>query len=227
MRHQVEILPSLLAADFMKLGEEIEAVEAGGARMLHYDVMDGRFVPNISMGVPVLEAIRKSTELWLDVHLMVVEPEKHIEAFRGAGADSISVHQEACPHLHRTLTEIQQLGARAGVVINPGTPVAVLDEVLEVANFVLVMSVNPGYGGQKFLPAVLQKVRQLDQARRKRGLGFSIEMDGGVDLSNVAEIANAGCDWFVAGSSVFRSGDPALAARELHARATAGRQILA
>jgi ribulose-phosphate 3-epimerase len=158
---------------------------------------------------------------------MVVEPEKHLEAFRAAGADSISVHQEACPHLHRTLTQIQQLGARAGVVINPGTPVAVLDEVLEVANFVLVMSVNPGYGGQKFLPAVLHKVRQLDQARRQRGLGFSIEMDGGVDLSNVAEIANAGCDWFVAGSSVFRSGDPALAVQELHARATAGRQILA
>lgn len=227
MRHHVEILPSLLAADFMKLGEEIATVEAAGVRMLHYDVMDGRFVPNISMGLPVLEAIRKATGLWLDVHLMIVEPEKYVDAFRAAGADSISVHYEASPHLHRTLTHIQSLGARAGVVINPGTPVSVLDEVLELANFVLVMSVNPGHGGQKFLPSALHKVRQLDQARRQRNLSFSIEMDGGVDLSNVAEIADAGCDWFVAGSSVFRSEDPAAAVRELHARATAGRQILA
>jgi ribulose-phosphate 3-epimerase len=226
MKHHIEILPSLLAADFARLGEEIALVEQAGARMLHYDVMDGRFVPNISMGIPVLESIRKVTGLWLDVHLMIVEPERHLAAFRQAGADSISVHYEACPHLHRTLGQIHELGARAGVVINPATPVPVLDEVLDLADFVLVMSVNPGYGGQKFLPSALHKVRQLNQTRRQRGLRFSIEMDGGVGLDNVAEIADAGCDWFVAGSSVFGSEDPAAAVRELHARACAGRQIL-
>lgn len=226
MRHHIEILPSLLAADFARLGEQIARVEQGGARMLHYDVMDGRFVPNISMGIPVLESIRKVTGLWLDVHLMIVEPERHLAAFRQAGADSISVHYEACPHLHRTLGQIHELGARAGVVINPATPVHVLDEVLDLADFVLVMSVNPGYGGQKFLPSALHKVRQLDQTRRQRGLAFSIEMDGGVGLGNVAEIADAGCDWFVAGSSVFGSEDPAAAVRELHSRASAGRQML-
>ncbi len=226
MKHHVEILPSLLAADFTRLGEQIATVEAAGARMLHFDVMDGRFVPNISMGLPVLQSIRKVTGLWLDVHLMIVEPEKFIDAFRAAGADSISVHYEACPHLHRTLGQIHQSGARAGVVINPATPVVVLEEVLDLADFVLVMSVNPGYGGQKFLPSALHKVRQLNQIRHQRNLPFSIEMDGGVDLSNVAEIADAGCDWFVAGSSVFGSEDPATAVRELHARATAGRQML-
>ncbi len=226
MKHHIEILPSLLAADFARLGEQIALVEQAGARMLHYDVMDGRFVPNISMGIPVLESIRKVTGLWLDVHLMIVEPERHLAAFRQAGADSISVHYEACPHLHRTLGQIHELGARAGVVINPATPVHVLDEVLDLADFVLVMSVNPGYGGQKFLPSALHKVRQLDQTRRQRGLGFSIEMDGGVGLGNVGDMADAGCDWFVAGSSVFGSEDPAAAVRELHARACAGRQML-
>jgi ribulose-phosphate 3-epimerase len=226
MKHHIEILPSLLAANFARLGEEIALVEQAGARMLHYDVMDGRFVPNISMGIPVLESIRKVTGLWLDVHLMIVEPERHLAAFRQAGADSISVHYEACPHLHRTLGQIHELGARAGVVINPATPVHVLDEVLDLADFVLVMSVNPGYGGQKFIPSALHKVRQLDQTRRQRGLSFSIEMDGGVGLGNVGDMADAGCDWFVAGSSVFGSEDPAAAVRELHARACAGRQML-
>jgi ribulose-phosphate 3-epimerase len=227
MNHDLQILPSLLASDFTRLGEEIAAVESGGARMLHFDVMDGRFVPNISMGIPVLESIRKVTRCWMDVHLMIVEPERYVEAFRAAGADSISVHQEASPHLHRTLSLIQSTGAKAGVVLNPATPVHTLEEVLGLADFVLVMSVNPGYGGQKFIPYTLDKIRQLDQIRRTRNLHYAIEIDGGVDLSNAAEIAGAGCDWLVAGSSVFRSESPATAVRELHTRAASGRQLLA
>ena len=227
MSHDLQILPSLLAADFAHLADEIQRVEAAGTKMLHYDVMDGRFVPNISMGIPVLESIRKVTQCWLDVHLMIVEPERYVEAFRAAGADSISVHQEASPHLHRTLSLIQSTGAKAGVVLNPATPVHTLDDVLGLADFVLIMSVNPGYGGQKFIPASLQKIRQLDQLRRQRNLNYAIEIDGGVDATNVTEIAEAGCDWFVAGSSVFRSENPATAVRDLHTRATSGRQLLA
>lgn len=227
MSHEIQILPSLLAADFTRLGEQIAAVEAGQASMLHYDVMDGRFVPNISMGIPVLESIRKVTQGWLDVHLMIVEPERYVQAFRDAGADSISVHQEASPHLHRTLGLIQSLGAKAGVVLNPATPVSTLEDVLPLADFVLVMSVNPGYGGQKFIPGALEKIRQLDRLRTQRNLNYVIEIDGGVDLSNAREIVEAGCDWLVAGSSVFRSESPATAVRNLHSRANSGRQLLA
>ncbi len=227
MSHEIQILPSLLAADFTRLGEDIAKVEDGGAKMIHFDVMDGRFVPSISMGLPVLEAVRKITTCLIDVHLMIVEPERYVEAFRAAGADSISVHQEASPHLHRTLSLIQSTGAKAGVVLNPATPIHMLDDVLALADFVLVMSVNPGYGGQKFIPAALHKVRQLDQIRRQRNLRYVIEIDGGVDLSNAAEISEAGCDWFVAGTSVFRSESPATAVRDLHARALSGRQLLA
>ncbi len=227
MSHEIQILPSLLAADFTKLGEEIAKVEAGGAGMLHFDVMDGRFVPSISMGLPVLEAVRKISSCLIDVHLMIVEPERYVEAFRAAGADSISVHQEASPHLHRTLSLIQSTGAKAGVALNPATPVHTLDDVLALADFVLVMSVNPGYGGQKFIPSALHKVRQLDQIRRQRNLRYVIEIDGGVDHSNAAEISEAGCDWFVAGTSVFRSESPATAVQELHALAVSARQLLA
>lgn len=227
MSHEIQILPSLLAADFTRLGEEIAKAEAGGASILHFDVMDGRFVPSISMGLPVLEAIRKVTNCLIDVHLMIVEPERYVEAFRAAGADSISVHQEASPHLHRTLSLIQSSGAKAGVVLNPATPVHTLDDVLGLADFVLVMSVNPGYGGQKFIPGALHKVRQLDQIRRERNLRYAIEIDGGVDDSNITEISEAGCDWFVAGTSVFRSESPATAVRKLHALAVSGRQLLA
>lgn len=227
MSHEIQILPSLLAADFTRLGEEIAKAEAGGASILHFDVMDGRFVPSISMGLPVLEAVRKITNCRIDVHLMIVEPERYVEAFRAAGADSISVHQEASPHLHRTLSLIQSSGAKAGVVLNPATPVHTLDDVLGLADFVLVMSVNPGYGGQKFIPGALHKVRQLDQIRRQRNLSYVIEIDGGVDQTNVAEISEAGCDWFVAGTSVFRSESPATTVRELHALAVSGRQLLA
>lgn len=227
MSHEIQILPSLLAADFTRLGQQIADVESAGTRMLHYDVMDGRFVPNISMGVPVLESIRKVTKCWLDVHLMIVEPERYVEAFRAAGADSISVHQEASPHLHRTLGLIRSTGAKAGVVLNPGTPVSTLEDVLDLADFVLIMSVNPGFGGQKFLPSALAKLRQLDQLRRQRNLNYAIELDGGVDMTNAREIAEAGCDWLVAGSSVFRSESPATAVRDLHARAASGRQLSA
>ena len=195
--------------------------------MLHFDVMDGRFVPSISMGLPVLEAVRKISSCLIDVHLMIVEPERYVEAFRAAGADSISVHQEASPHLHRTLSLIQSTGAKAGVALNPATPVHTLDDVLALADFVLVMSVNPGYGGQKFIPSALHKVRQLDQIRRQRNLSYVIEIDGGVDHSNAAEISEAGCDWFVAGTSVFRSESPATAVQELHALAVSARQLLA
>ncbi len=227
MSIDLQVLPSLLAADFNRLGDEIRAVEEAGARMLHFDVMDSRFVPNISMGVPVLAAIRKATKCQIDVHLMIVEPERYVEAFRAAGADLISVHQEASPHLHRTLTLIQSTGALAGVVLNPGTPVHALDDVLDLADFVLLMSVNPGFGGQKFIHATLQKVRQLDQLRRQQGLRYAIEIDGGVDASNISELAAAGGDWFVAGSSVFHSESSATAVRDLHTRAVSGRQILA
>ncbi len=227
MSHDIQILPSLLAADFSKLGKEIAKVEAGGAGILHFDVMDGRFVPSISMGLPVLEAVRKISSCLIDVHLMIVEPERYVEAFRAAGADSISVHQEASPHLHRTLSLIQSTGAKAGVALNPATPVHTLDDVLALADFVLVMSVNPGYGGQKFIPSALHKVRQLDQIRRQRNLRYVIEIDGGVDHSNIAEISEAGCDWFVAGTSVFRSESPATAVQELHALAVSARQLLA
>ena len=227
MSHEIQILPSLLAADFTKLGEEIAKVEAGGAGMLHFDVMDGRFVPSISMGFPVLEAVRKISSCLIDVHLMIVEPERYVEAIRAARADFISVHQEASPHLHRTLSLIQSTGAKAGVALNPATPVHTLDDVLALADFVLVMSVNPGYGGQKFIPSALHKVRQLDQIRRQRNLRYVIEIDGGVDHSNVAEISEAGCDWFVAGTSVFRSESPATAVQELHALAVSARQLLA
>lgn len=227
MSHRLEILPSLLAADFTRLGEQIAAAEAGDARMLHYDVMDGRFVPNISMGVPVLESIRKVTKLHLDVHLMIVEPEKYVEAFHAAGADSISVHQEACPHLHRTLEQIRKTGAQAGVVLNPGTPVDTLRDVLDLAQFVLVMSVNPGFGGQKFIPHSLRKIAELDAIRQERGLGFAIEIDGGVDQTNAEAISRAGCDWLVAGSSVFRSANIAASVRQLHTLAVSGRSAKA
>lgn len=227
MSHEIEILPSLLAADFTRLGEQIATVEEAGARMLHFDVMDGRFVPNISMGVPVLESIRKATKLWLDVHLMIVEPERYVEAFRAAGADSISVHQEVSPHLHRTLELIKSLGAKAGVVLNPGTPVSTLEEVLGLADFVLVMSVNPGFGGQKFIPSALDKIALLNEIRENEGFSYAIEIDGGVDETNAHEIAAAGCDWLVAGSSVFRRESPATAVRNLHELARQARTTVA
>ncbi len=179
--------------------------------MVHIDVMDGHFVPNITIGAPVVRSLRASTDLCLDCHLMIEEPDRYVPEFIEAGARMVSVHQEACPHLDRSLRLIREHGALAGVVINPATPVHTLDDVLELADFVLVMSVNPGFGGQKFLPHALDKIRRLDQSRRERGLEYRIEIDGGVTLDNLARIVQAGCDIVVAGSSVFGTLDPAAA----------------
>src|ERR1700689_629335 len=173
----VEILPSILAADFARLGEQVTQLEAVGCRMLHVDVMDGHFVPNFTLGPPVVASLRKVTRMTLDVHLMIEDPDKYAPIFIEAGANQILVHQEVCPHLDRTLHMIREEGALAGVVINPSTPVAMLDEVLDIVDYVLVMSVNPGFGGQKFIPHALEKVRQLTQRKRERGLQFPIEID--------------------------------------------------
>lgn len=216
-----EILPSILSADFARLGEQVAALESAGCRMLHIDVMDGHFVPNITMGPPVVASLRKATKLKLDVHLMITDPGRYAPAFIQAGADLVSVHQEACPHLDRTLNMIRGEGAKAGVVINPSTPVAALDEVLGIADFVLVMSVNPGFGGQKFIPSSLDKVRRLAAAIRERGLTLPIEIDGGITTGNVAEAVRAGVEWVVVGSSVFGAPDPAEAFQELRRRAGA------
>jgi ribulose-phosphate 3-epimerase len=211
----IEILPSILAADFARLGEEIRRVERGGVSMLHCDVMDGHFVPNLTIGPPVLKSIRKITRLTLDIHLMITDPDRYAPMFIEAGADQVLVHQEVCPHLDSSLRSIQKLGARAGVVINPATPVSTLSEVLELADYVLVMSVNPGFGGQTFLPYTLNKVRELDRIRRERGLPFAIEIDGGITRDNIAEAVRAGCDWIVTGTSVFHTPDAAAAVTEL------------
>jgi ribulose-phosphate 3-epimerase len=204
-----EILPSILSADFAHLGDQVASLERAGCRMLHVDVMDGHFVPNLTIGPPVVASLRKATRLTLDVHLMITDPDRYAPLFIEAGADHVSVHQETCPHLDRTLKMIQGLGARAGVVLNPATPLDTLDEVLGFVDFVLVMSVNPGFGGQKFIPYTLDKVRRLAARKRERGLSFAIEIDGGVTLGNVAEMVRAGVEWIVAGSAIFGVGDPA------------------
>jgi len=204
-----EIVPSILSADFARLAEEIARAERGGATMLHVDVMDGHFVPNLTVGPPVVRSLRKATNLKLDVHLMITNPDPFVPVFVEAGADLISVHQEVCPHLDRTLRMTQAEGARAGVVLNPSTPVATLDEVLEFVDFVLLMSVNPGFGGQKFIPNTLNKARALARRRQELGLKFAIEIDGGIDLGNIGQVVQAGVDWLVTGAAVFLSGDPA------------------
>jgi ribulose-phosphate 3-epimerase len=207
----VEILPSILAADFTRLAEQIAAVEQGGARMLHLDVMDGHFVPNLSIGPPVVESIRKITKSKLDVHLMITDPDTYAPIFLEAGADYVSVHQEVCPHLDRTLRMIQSEGGHAGIVLNPATPLSTIEEVLHLADYVLLMSVNPGFGGQHFIPYVLDKVKRLNQMRQNLGLRFEIEIDGGITSDNVGEVARAGVNWVVAGSSVFHEENPAAA----------------
>jgi ribulose-phosphate 3-epimerase len=211
----VEILPSILSADFARLGEQIAALEAAGCRMLHVDVMDGHFVPNITIGPPVVESLRKSTRLILDVHLMIEDPDKYAPIFIRAGADYVSVHQEACRHLDRTLRMIRSEGAKPGVVINPGTPVAMLEDVLDLADHVLIMSVNPGFGGQQFIPNALRKVRELAGRRKERGLQFPIEIDGGVTRENIGRIIDAGVEWVVAGSSIFHTVNPPAAFEEM------------
>ena len=210
-----EILPSILSADFARLGEDIAKVERAGISILHLDVMDGHFVPNLTIGPPVVKSIRKITRLTLDVHLMIRDPDRYAPIFIEAGADQVSVHQEVCPHLDRTLRMIQSEGAKAGIVLNPSTPVSTLADVLDVADYVLVMSVNPGFGGQRFIPNALRKVRTLDAWRKESGLQLSIEIDGGINMENLGDAVRAGVDWVVAGSLIFHSEDPEATVRHM------------
>jgi ribulose-phosphate 3-epimerase len=217
---RIEIAPSILAANFAKLGEDVRVVEEAGADVLHVDIMDGHFVPNISLGIPVVASLRKATRLPLDVHLMIEQPELYIEDFIRAGGNRILVHQEATVHLDRALAMIRELGAEAGAAINPATPVGMLSEVLDKVDTVLVMTVNPGFGGQKFIPNTYEKIRQLNQMRARYNASFRIEVDGGVDPGNTAELAQAGANTFVAGTSIFHTADPAAATRQLKKLAT-------
>ena len=211
----VEIAPSILSADFTRLGEQIAAAERGGATIIHFDVMDGHFVPNITIGLPVLRSLARATRLPIDAHLMISEPGVYAEQFVEAGAQMVSVHIEADPHIHRTLASIKKRGAKAGIVINPATSLGALEEALQYADYVLVMSVNPGFGGQKFIPASLEKVRRLRRMIDEPGLSVRIEIDGGIDPDNIADAAAAGAEIFVAGTSVFGQPDPAAAVRGL------------
>jgi len=211
----IEIAPSILSADFSRLGEQIQSVERAGASLLHVDVMDGRFVPNITIGLPVVKAISRATQLPIDAHLMIVEPGQYAEQFVRAGAKMVSVHLEADPHIHRTLSSIRAAGAHAGIAINPATPLSALEEAVKFADYVLIMSVNPGFGGQEFISASLDKVRRLRKLIDERGLKVRIEIDGGINRDNVAEVAGAGADIIVSGSAIFGAPDPATALREL------------
>ncbi|HEV3468297.1 MAG TPA: ribulose-phosphate 3-epimerase [Pyrinomonadaceae bacterium] len=215
----VEIAPSILSADFARLGEQIEAAERGGASLIHVDVMDGHFVPNLTVGIPVVRSLARATRLPLDAHLMISEPGRYAEQFVEAGAQMVSVHVEADPHIHRTLTAIRRAGARAGAVINPATPLAALDEALQFADYVLVMSVNPGFGGQEFIPTTVEKVRRLRRLIDERGLAVRIEIDGGIGPETIGPAAAAGAEIMVAGTAVFGHADPARAVRELLAAA--------
>ena len=217
----VRIAPSILSADFTVLGAQIAAVERGGADLIHVDVMDGHFVPNLTIGVPVVRSIRKVATIPLDVHLMIEEPDRYLDAFVTAGAAMISVHLEVLPHLHRTLQAIKELGARAGVALNPSTPVGMLEEVAGMVDHVLVMSVNPGFGGQTFIPRSESKIQAVRALLNRQGNAAPIEVDGGIDASNVARIVEAGASILVAGTSIFGTGDPEQATRDLRAAATA------
>lgn len=216
----IELAPSILSADFARLGEQVRAAEEGGASVIHVDIMDGHFVPNLTIGPPVVKSLRKVTKLPLDCHLMIENPDEFIPAFAEAGIDWVSVHQEACRHLNRTLHLIKSHDCLAGVVINPATPVDSLSEVLDIVDYVLVMSVNPGFGGQKFIPSTLHKMRQLTEIRSRRGLQYRIEVDGGVALDTVAEVVRAGAEILVAGNAVFGKGDPRQNAQALLKLAT-------
>ena len=209
------IAPSILSADFTNLSQQIRYVEMGGADWIHCDIMDGHFVPNITFGPLVVKAVRNITKLPIDVHLMIEKPDNFIEDFIKAGADYITVHKEEVVHLNRTIQRIKELGAKAGVVINPATPVSTLDDILEFVDMVLVMSVNPGFGGQKFIPSTLNKIEKLAAIRKERNLNFLIEIDGGVNSENIKLISAAGCDAFVAGSSVFSASNITAATVEL------------
>lgn len=210
-----EIAPSILSADFSRLAEEIAAVKEGGAKMLHIDVMDGSFVPNITIGLPVVKSLRKATDMLLDCHLMIEEPGRYAVEFVKAGADMVSVHIEADRHIHRTLTAIREAGARSGIAINPGTPLSAIEEALAFADFVLLMSVNPGFGGQKFIETSIDKLRRLRAMITAHGFDTRIEIDGGIDAENVAEVVEAGAEMIVAGSAVFGDGHPASSVQKM------------
>lgn len=214
-----KIAPSILSADFARLGEEIAAIESAGADYVHIDVMDGIFVPNITIGPLIVEAVRRVTKLPLDVHLMITDPDRYIPSFAEAGADIIVVHAEATNHLHRTVQLIKSFGKRAGVSLNPATPLNVLDYVMEELDLVLLMTVNPGFGGQSFIDACIPKIQALRATLDRRGIEAELEVDGGVKIDNIAQIAHAGADVFVAGSAVFNSPDYAATIAELKRRA--------
>jgi ribulose-phosphate 3-epimerase len=218
---RVEIAPSILSADFARLGEQIQMVAEGGADIIHVDVMDGHFVPNLTLGPLIVKAVRKATDLPFDCHLMIEAPERSIEAFADAGANMISVHPEASVHLHRTLAAIRNLGCSPGVVLNPSTPIAVLDDVLHEVDYVLIMSVNPGFGGQKFIAHSTDKVRRLRDMIRARGLSVRIEIDGGIGLDTAPEVVQAGAEMLVAGSAIFADPDPVGAVERLRRAALA------
>ena len=214
-QRNIEIAPSILSADFSCLGEQILAVERGGAGVLHVDVMDGHFVPNITVGLPVVKSLAKFTQLPIDAHLMITDPGTYAVQFVKAGAQMVSVHVEADAHLHRTLMSIKAAGAQAGVVLNPATPVGAVEEALQFVDYVLVMSVNPGFGGQQFIPQALDKVKRLRQMIVERQLNVRIEIDGGVDRSNIETVVAAGAEIIVAGSAIFGKPDAEAAVREL------------
>ena len=215
-----EIAPSILSADFSRLAEEIRAIEDGGATVLHVDVMDGHFVPNITIGLPVVKSLRKATQMTIDTHLMISEPGRYAVEFVKAGADMVSVHVEADVHLNRTLVAIREAGGQPGIAINPATPLIALEEALPYADFVLLMSVNPGFGGQKFVPTSMEKLRRLRRMIDERGLQVRIEIDGGIDADNISNIVEAGAEIIVAGSAVFSGGKPTEAVKTLIDRAT-------
>jgi len=202
---EIRFAPSILAADFTRLGEQVAEAEAAGATYIHIDIMDGRFVPNITMGPFIVEAVRRATSLPLDVHLMIVEPEKHIQAFADAGADLLSVHVEACPHLHRVLQQIRQAGVRPSVVLNPHTPAVAIKEVLPFVDMILAMTVNPGFGGQSFIPETLLKLREIRQMIESSGRAIDLEVDGGIDERAAPQVVKAGANVLVTGTSVFRA----------------------
>ena len=210
-----EIVPSILSADFTRLGEQIGELKKAGCRMLHVDVMDGHFVPNITIGLPVVKSLRKATELGLDCHLMIENPGQYVERFVEAGADMVSVHQEADPHLDRTLAAIRAAGAKAGAALNPATPVSTLSEVLDKVDYVLVMSVNPGYSGQQFIPGALDKIAQLRELREIHRANFLIQVDGGVGQKNIENVVRAGADLVVAASAIFHASNPSESFEEL------------
>ncbi len=209
-----------MSADFTKLGEEIKAIEEGGAGVLHFDVMDGQFVPNITIGLPVVKSLRKATDMTIDCHLMIEEPSRYAVKFVEAGADMVSVHVEADVHLQRTLTAIREAGGKSGIAINPATPLVLLEEALPYADFILLMSVNPGFGGQSFITTSVDKLRRLRRMIDERGLETKIEIDGGIDLNNIAEIVESGAEIVVAGSAVFGGGKPTEAVRNMIDAAT-------